>query len=135
VNVSYDPLSIGPALLRIDAIPAAGITLEELETALDRALVNLMAQPLDAPAIARAKTLLVAEITFAQDGLESLATVVAELYAIGKNEQFFYDWSQTVEAVTPEVARDAARSVLVSKSHVTGYLKPQMPQAEAADAL
>lgn len=135
VQVSYDPLSIGPALLRIDAIPAPGISLEELETALDRTLANLLAQPLDAAAITRAKTLLVADITFAQDGLESLANVMAGLYAIGRDEQFFYGWSEAVEAVTPEAAREAARSVLVKKGHVTGYLKPEAPQVEATDAL
>lgn len=133
IGVSYDPFSMGPAMLRIYAIPAKGVDLTELEAALDRSMNGILANPLDITAIARAKTLLTAEITFAQDGLEPLASVMAELYAIGLDEQFFYGWSDAVAAVTDVQALDAARSIIIAKSAVTGHLMPEqapgMPSA------
>lgn len=125
ISASYDATSIGPALLRISATPAAGVTLSQLEQALDRELARVLAAPLDVAAIARAKTLLVAELTFAQDGMQQMANVMAELFATGLNEQFFYDWSKTIEEVTPEAALTAGRAVMTPKASVTGYLLPE----------
>jgi zinc protease len=58
VSVFYDPMTIGPALFRISATPAPGVTLVQLEAALDRELARVLASPLDVAAVARAKTLL-----------------------------------------------------------------------------
>lgn len=136
VSVSYDPLSIGPGLFRISAIPAQGVNITDLETALDRTLTNVLAGPLDTAAITRAKTLLTAEITFAQDGLEPLARIMADLYATGLDEQFFYGWADAVAAVDATSALAAARTVIAPRGAVTGYLLPEEKAAstEVTDA-
>jgi zinc protease len=137
VSVSYDPMSIGPGVFRISAIPAQGVTMADLEAALDRSLAHVLEGPLDMAAIARAKTLLTAEITFAQDGLEPLANVMADLYAIGLDEQFFYSWADNVAAVTDSTALAAARAVITRNGAVTGTLLPEEKPArvEATHAL
>jgi zinc protease len=132
ISVSYDSVSIGPALLRISAIPATGVALPTLEQALDHELARVLESPLDVAAIARAKTLLVAELTFAQDGMQQMASVMAELYATGLDEQFFYDWSKSIAAVTPQVALEAGRATLNPKAAVTGYLLPEAAPVAAA---
>lgn len=136
VRVDYDPLRLGPGLFRIHAIPASGVSLPQLEAALDRTLAQVLATPPDTAAIARAKTLLTAEITFAQDGLESLANVMAGLYAIGLDEQFFYDWAGNVAAVDDAAVLAAARALITPDGGVTGTLSPAPapPLMEAADA-
>jgi zinc protease len=131
VRVTYDALSIGPALLRIHANPATGVSLEQLEAALDRELSRILAGPLDTHAMARAKTMLVAEATFAQDGLQGLASVMAEIYANGLDEQYFYEWARLANAVTEDAALSAARAVMVPKASVTGYLLPEQKPAAA----
>lgn len=137
VSVSYDPLSLGPAVFRIVAIPAQGVAIPELEAALDRSVNNVLDHPLDIAATARAKTLLTAEVTFAQDGLEPLANIMADLYAIGLDEQYFYNWADAIDAVTDISALAAARRVITPKAAVTGVLlpgDPQSPHVEATDA-
>lgn len=124
VSVSYNPMTIGPAVFRISALPAAGVSLQQLEEALNYQLALVLAAPLDVAAIARAKTLLTAEVVYAQDGLEPLAHVMAGLFAIGLDEQFFYQWEDSIKSVTPESALAAARAVLVPGHGVVGYLKP-----------
>lgn len=135
VSASYDPLAVGPGLLRIVAIPAPSVTLPQLEEALDRALERILAAPLDAGALDRAKTLLKAEVIFAQDGLQPLANIMAELYAIGLDEQYFYGWQDAIAAVNADAALAAAKTVLNPKRKVTGYLLPEaVPVAAPAPA-
>lgn len=124
VEADYDPFSIGPSLFYIIATPAPGVTLERLEQALDRELAAMVATPADAQAFARAKTRLKAEVIFAQDGLSAIANVMAALYAVGLDEQYFYGWENAVEAVTLPSMQDAARSILSPPRRVTGYLLP-----------
>ncbi|MFZ4540676.1 MAG: M16 family metallopeptidase [Rickettsiales bacterium] len=132
VSVNYDAMMIGPGMLRISAIPAQGVTLQQLEEALDRELTRVLSSPLDVAAILRAKTLLIAETTFAQDGMQQMADMMAELYAVGLDEHYFYDWSKNIEAVTPDVALAAAQAVIVPKGAVTGYLLPDVKSVPIA---
>lgn len=125
IYVTYEPLSIGPATFEIVAIPAPGIEPKTLEDAIAATLENVLKVSPNTDDIVRAKTLLSAQITFAQDGIEGLAGVMARLYAIGLDEQFFYEWAENIEKVTPEDARLAARATLVMKRSVTGTLLPE----------
>ena len=126
VSAEYDALSIGPSTLRISAIPAEGVTPQQLEQALDSELARVLAGPLDTAALARSKTLITAEIIYAQDGLQQMANVMAELYAKGLDEQFFYNWSDTIAKVTDADALAAARDVIRPNASVTGYLLPDV---------
>ena len=125
INAEYDPLAIGPSLFRISAIPAEGVSLQQLEQALDAELAKVLAGTLDSATIARSKTLITAEIIYAQDGLQQMANIMAELYAKGLDEQFFYSWSENIAAVKDADALAAARDVIKPKASVTGYLLPE----------
>lgn len=130
ISASYDPHSIGPALFHITATPAPGVSLADLEKAIGREVSRILASPLEAAAMTRARTQLAAEVTFAQDGLESLAQVMASLYAMGLDEQYFYGWGDAINAVSDAQALDAAKSVLVPARSVTGYLTPKQAEPE-----
>jgi len=134
VSAEYDPLSIGPATLRISAIPAAGVTPAQLEAALGAELSHVLAGPLDTAAIARSKTLITAEIIYAQDGLQQMANIMAELYAKGLDEQFFYNWSDNIAKVTDADALAAARDVIKPQAGVTGYLLPEVKPVVPVEA-
>lgn len=141
VDVDYNPLKLGPAILRIDLVPAQGITLPQLETALDAAIAASVAAPLDEATLARAKTQLKAQTIYAQDGLTPLAHLIASLYALGLNEQYFYDWPNKIAAVSAAEVQQAASAVVQPERSVTGYLLPKAapmvaaaPQTEAPHA-
>jgi zinc protease len=124
ISATYNAESIGPAVFRIGATPAPGVSVEQLDAAIHREMARVLAAPLDAVGIARAKTLLKADAIFAQDGLQSLGMMVASLYAIGLDETYFYEWSDQVAAITDAQVRDVAARVLVPAKAVTGYLLP-----------
>lgn len=129
VSCNYDPFLVGPALFRINATPAPGVTPEALEAALDKALTTIFAAPPSIEDVTRAKTLLKADVVFAQDGLSPLAHFIGALYMLGHDEQYFYDWTNAVDAVTPQQVQQAAVDVLVPAHAVTGYLLPAHPLA------
>ena len=54
-----------------------------------------------------------------------MANVMAELYATGLDEQYFYEWSENIKAITPEVAHAAAVALIKPRAAVTGYLLPE----------
>ncbi len=131
VNVSagYDQFRLGPSLLVISATPRDGVSLEALEAALDRELQQILQATPDAAAVTRAKTQMKAAAIFAQDGLQPLAMLMGSLYAIGLNEQYFYDWVEAVEGVSGPEMLAAAQHVLQSRRQVTGYLLPEKDAA------
>lgn len=134
VSVSYDPLSFGPALLRIWAVPTPGTPLPALEKALDVQLEQVLgALPAKAD-LARAKTQFKAEMIYAQDGLEPLAHLIGQLYMLGLDEHYFYDWIDAVNAVEATDILEAAQQVLNPAHRVTGYLRPAQTPASPPDA-
>lgn len=133
VSAQYDALALGPALFRIVVTPAPGVTLEALEGALDQAIAAATNATPDAAAILRSKTLLKAEAVFAQDGLTPLAHVMGELYALGLNERYFYEWAERIEQVSAAQMLAAAQKTLAPARRVTGFLRP--PAIAAASSL
>jgi zinc protease len=121
---SYDPLDVGPSLVRIWAVPAPGVSLPQLEKALDAAIEDSLGSLPAEDEVARAKTQLKAEVIYAQDGLEPLAHLIGQLVMIGKDEGYFYSWIDAVEAVGATDMLEAAQLVLDPARRVTGYLTP-----------
>lgn len=133
VEVSYDPLDVGPSLLRIWTVPNEGVSLEQLEKGLDAALEEALGSLPNEADVTRAKTQLKAEIVFAQDGLEPLAHLMGQLFMVGKDENYFYDWAERIDVVRATDLLQAAQTVLDPQRRVTGYLLPG--QVAAAPAI
>lgn len=124
VSANYSGLALGPAGFSIVAIPAEGVSLEQLERALDAALEALPRLVPDETLLANSKTQLSASAIFAQDGLEPLANIMGALIMVGQNENYFYRWQENVAAVTSQEIRAAAKQLFASAS-VTGELLPE----------
>ena len=105
----------------IYALPAEGVGLEELERALDAAIVELKRDGVSAEDVARASTRLVAEAVYAQDNQASLARWFGAALANGETVEDVLSWSARIEAVTPQ---DVAKAIqwLERRRSVTGFL-------------
>ncbi len=134
IEVDYSSLSLGPSLFRMMATPAAAVSLPQLEQALARELASMVANAPDGAALERSKTLFKAEVVFAQDGITPLAHVMSRLYAVGLDEQYFYDWAAMVDRVTATELQAAAAAVLTPSNKVTGYLLPANAAMEVPHA-
>lgn len=136
VSASYDHngFDVGPGMVSITAVPREGVSVARLEKAMDAVIEqSLGTVPADAD-VQRAKVQMKAAVIFAQDGLEPLAQLMGALYMVGLDEQYFYNWSSEVDAVTGLTMLEAAQAVLAPERRVTGVLLPEQDAGEGDDA-
>jgi zinc protease len=105
------------------AVPAQGVALEALEAAVDDVLKAIPSEALDADAIERAKTRLVAETIYSTDSQSSLARIYGSALAIGETIEDVRRWPGEIESVLQADLASAAERYLVPRRSVTGYLQ------------
>jgi zinc protease len=117
----YSGNALDDHVFGVYAVPAEGVSLEELETALDEALAEVARDGLSAPEIRRAKTRLVADAVYRRDSQSSLARYFGSGLTTGVSVRQMLDWPDAIERVT---AADINASLhwLDKKRSVTGYL-------------
>lgn len=125
ISADYDGINYGPGIFKIEAIPAPGVTLPQLEDAIDKEVKTSLAQNVHAQDLQRAKTLLTAELVFARDGMEGMARTVGALIMSGLSPDYFNQWPKLVDKVNAEDVHKAAADIFDSNGSVTGYLLPQ----------
>ena len=84
--------------------------------------VAVVDRALDAEAIERAKTRLVAETVYAADSQSSLARIYGSALAIGENLEAVRRWPAEIEAVMRDDLASAAERFLQPRRSVTGHL-------------
>jgi len=104
------------------AVPAPGVSLEALEEGVDEVLAGVAEAALEADALERAKTRLVAETIYSTDSQSSLARIYGSALAIDETLEEVRRWPEEIEAVQKlDLASVTARFLIPSRS-VTGYL-------------
>ena len=133
----YMGSAIDDTRFSVYAVPAEGVSLEQLEAALDRVLARAPADALAPDAIERAKTRLVAETVYSSDSQSSLARIYGSALAIGESIEDVRRWPTDIEAVSRERLQAACERWLSPARSVTGYLTkardPDAPVALAAE--
>ncbi|MFL4972504.1 MAG: M16 family metallopeptidase [Microvirga sp.] len=105
------------------AVPAQGVSLRDLEKAVDEVLGTIPDEALDADAIERAKTRLVAETIYSTDSQSSLARIYGSALAIGETIEEVRRWPAEIESVLEADLASVAERYLVLRRSVTGYLQ------------
>ncbi|MGO9428151.1 M16 family metallopeptidase [Rhodoblastus sp.] len=110
------------------AMPAEGISLEDLESAIDAVLADVARDGVNAEDVARASTRLIADAVYAQDNQASLARWFGAALANGETVDDVLSWSDRIEAVTVD---DVAKAMkwLDRRRSVTGYLLKEEAEA------
>ncbi len=109
--------------------PAPGVSLETLDKAFDRVLAKFLRDGVDAAALERAKTRLVADAAYARDSQSDLARWYGSSLAIGQTVREVEDWPAKIDAVDAEAVLAAARRWLDRRPSVTGHLLPLEDEA------
>jgi zinc protease len=126
----YQGTALDESRFIANATPAPGVSLETLDKAFDRVLAKFVADGIDAGALERAKTRLVADAVYARDSQSDLARWYGSSLAIGQTIPEVEGWPAAIEALDAAAVLDAARRFLIRKPAVTGHLLPS--EAEAA---
>jgi zinc protease len=104
-------------------IRRAGVTLEQLEKAIDQVLGGTMVNAPQAADLNRAKTGLVASVTYRRDNQFSMASAYGQALAIGLTVDDVNEWPARIRAVTAADVQGAAKR-LNRRDAVTAYLVP-----------
>jgi len=119
----YDGGGLDPQNFGLYVVPAPGVSLEDAEAAMDRAVATFLEVGPDPEHLARIKTQIRAAEIFALDDQAHLARRYGSALTQGLTVQDVQDWPNILQNVTSEDILKAARMVFVETSSVTGYLK------------
>ncbi|NNK16863.1 MAG: insulinase family protein [Sulfitobacter sp.] len=118
----YNGGSLDDTTFDFAVVPAAGVTLQEAEDALDAAMQSFLESGVDANQLDRIKLQIRANQIYARDDAESVANRYGRALAIGLTVEDVQAWPGILDAVTADDIMQAAREVLDKRTSVTGWL-------------
>ncbi len=122
-GASYDGNNRDAGEFSVYAVPRPGVSLQVLEKAIDQVLQSTRAAAPQAADLTRAKTGLVASVTYRRDSQMALAMAYGQALAIGLTVDDVNEWPGRIRAVSADNVRRAAQSLSRNQA-VTGYLLP-----------
>jgi zinc protease len=127
----YQDSALDMTRLGLSATPKPGVTLPQLEAAIDDVIAEVIAKGVDAEELARAKNRLIADAVFAQDNQATMARWYGAALTTGSTVERVKSWPDRIRAVSAEAVQSAARAWLDKRRSVTGYLiKDETKQAD-----
>jgi zinc protease len=120
---SYDGFSRDAAEFSVYAVPRPGVSLETLEKAVDQVIQGFTASPAATPDLIRAKTQLVASVTYRRDSQYAMATAYGTALMIGLTVDDVNAWPSRIRAVDGMAVKRAAQG-LNKRDAVTAYMLP-----------
>lgn len=130
-GASYDSSALDLSKFDIYGAPSQGVTLPQLEAETDAVVAEVIAKGVTVEELERAKSRLIADVTFAQDNQASMARWYGGAIMTGSTVSDVEHWPDRIRAVTAAQVQDAAREWLDKRRSVTGFLiKDTSPQAE-----
>ena len=125
VGAGYSPSALGLAEFGVYATPKPGVSVADIEAAVDAELHRLLEHGVEADEVAQAARRMQASAIYSQDSLSGMANIVGTALAIGRTLDDVAAWPEKIGAVTPADVLAAARSVLVERNSATGVLLPE----------
>jgi zinc protease len=102
--------------------PKQGVTLQQLEAAIDAVIDDVVARGVTPDELERAKSRLVADATYVRDSQSSMARWFGTALTTGSTVEKVLTWTDRIGAVTAEAVHAAAKTWLDKRRSVTGYL-------------
>ena len=121
----YSPGAIDLTSFGLYATPKPGVSVADLEAAVDAELSRLVRDGMEPDEVERAKQRMKAASVYASDSLSGPANIIGAALAIGQRLEEVEAWPERIGAVTPAEVEAAARAVLVERNSATGVLLPE----------
>ncbi len=133
-GAAYDPSRRGPAEFTLYASPRAPADLVRIEAAVEAEVARLLADGVTDDEVARAKTRMIAEATYARDSLGTPAQVIGRALAIGLTVDDVEAWPDRIGQVSRQQVEAAAKAVLEAPGAVTSLLENKPTKLASAVA-
>jgi zinc protease len=104
------------------ASPKPGVTLPQLEDAVDAVIADVVSKGVTPDEVERAKNRLIADAIYAQDNQATMARWYGMALTTGSTVEKVLSWPDRIRAVTTDAVNTAAKTWLDKQRSVTGYL-------------
>ncbi|HXW25172.1 MAG TPA: pitrilysin family protein [Xanthobacteraceae bacterium] len=126
----YQDAALDMSRLGLYGTPRPGVTLRQLEGAIDGVIAEVIDKGISAEEIERAKNRIIAAYVYAQDNQASLARLYGTALSTGSTVEEVQGRPERIRAVTADQVQEAARRWLDPRRSVTGYLVHDLKQGE-----
>jgi zinc protease len=126
----YSGTALDYGKFNVYGAPKPGVTLHDVEAAIDGVLNDVVDHGITADELDRAKTRLIADAVYAEDNQVTLARWYGSGLATGQTVDMVRTWPDRIRAVTAEAVQQAARTWLDRRQSVTGYLVKSLQPEE-----
>ena len=128
-GVYYSGLSLDDTTFNLVVVPAAGVTLEQAEAAMDDVLTSFLETGIDADQLERVKMQMRASEIYARDDVGALANRYGQALTQGLSVADVQAWPGILQNTTEDDIMAAARRVFDRNKSVTGWLvAPEVTQ-------
>ena len=121
-SASYDGTSLDPMTFNLAVVPAEGVSMAEIEAAMDAVLADFLETGVDADQFERVKTRIRASMIYADDDVNGLARRYGEALTTGLTIEDVQAWPDVLARVTPADVMAAAAEVFDRRHAVTGWM-------------
>ena len=123
----YAPVAVDDAQFGLFVTPGDGVTLAELEAAVDAEIDRLLTDGVTEEEVARARERLAIEAVYARDSVGAAARVIGRALTTGQTLDEVQMWPERIAAVTAAEVVAAAELLFDERRSVTGWLQPATP--------
>ncbi len=122
-GASYDGYARDAGEFSVYAVPKPGVSLQTLEKAVDQVMQTFSVSQAKSGDLTRAKTQLIASVTYRRDSQFAMASAFGQALMIGLTVDDVNEWPNRIRAVAAPDVQKAAQG-LVRRNAVTAYLLP-----------
>jgi zinc protease len=126
----YHGSTLDATTLAVYGSPKPGVTLQQLEQAIDAVIDDMIAKDITADELERAKYRLIADAIYAQDSQSTMARWYGVALTTGSSVEKVQSWPDRIRSVTIDAVRAAAKTWLDKRRSATGYLIKDESQRE-----
>jgi zinc protease len=123
-EAGYDP-NRGAGSFGVYAEPKDGVSIADLEAAVDAEIHRFLSEGVGAAEVDRVKQRLQASAIYSRDNLSSVARIIGASMVTGRSLDEVQAWPERIGAITPEDVMAVARQVLKDDGAVTAVLLPE----------
>ncbi len=124
-SAAYDAFDRLEGLFTITAIPRAGVTLQDLQTAVEVQIEGLKNEAVSEQELQRVKAQVISGRVYGRDSTFYTAMQIGKLEAAGLNWQLLDDYLMQIKRVEAEDIRRVAKRYLVKNGLTIGQFRPQ----------
>jgi zinc protease len=118
----YNGTALDASQFSVSSSPKPGVTLEQLESAIDAVIDDIVAKGVTPDEVDRAKNRLIADAIYARDSQATMARWYGAALTTGSTVESVQNWPDRTRAVTADAVNAAAKTWLDKRRSVTGYL-------------